>query len=177
MKALLLCVFLLLSFFVAFAQTKQYVCEPCGNACDNVIYPKPGSCPSCHMKLVEKSAIQFKNLSANEFCKRITDNSNAILLDVRTPAEFKGTALRSTYGHFKNAININIDELESRMAELTKYKNREVLVYCSHSMRSPRAAMMLTQNGFSNVKNMAGGVSTLKVKGDVCLDRNFVVHK
>jgi rhodanese-related sulfurtransferase len=164
--------------FLAFAQSKEYVCTPCGNACDKTIHTKPGTCEVCHMKLVEKTIIQFENLTTDEFCKRISDNPNGILLlDVRSKGEFEGTAFRTTYGHFKNAININVEDLEARMSELTKYKDKEVLVYCSHSIRSPRAAMMLTQNGFKTVKNMSGGVSTLRVDGNECLKQNFVVHK
>lgn len=177
MKAIFVLIFCAASV-LASAQAKEYVCTPCGNACDKVAHTKPGICPSCNMKLVEKSAIQFENLTTDEFCKRITDNPNGVLLlDVRTKGEFDGTAFRNTYGHFKNAININVEELEQRMGELTKYKDREVLVYCSQSIRSPRAAMMLTQNGFKTVKNMSGGISTLRVKGNECLMRNFVVHK
>jgi rhodanese-related sulfurtransferase len=159
------------------AQNKEYVCPPCGSACDNVVHIKPGLCPVCNMKLVQKKAIQFENLTTEEFCKRITDNPTVVLLDVRSPSEFDGSAWRDTFGHFKNAININIEELEERITELAKYKGREVLVYCSHSVRSPRASMILTENGFKNVKNMAGGVSTLKTKGNACLEKNFIVHK
>ena|SRR5436190_8006990 len=177
MKTLLIFLTIVLSFLTAAAQTKEYVCPPCGNACDKVVSRKQGTCPSCHMKLVEKTALQFENLTSEEFCQRITNNPNAILLDVRSEAEFNGSAWRSTYGHFKNAININVEELEVRMTELEKYKDREVLVYCSHSIRSPRAAMMLTEKGFHHVSNMEGGVSTLKVKGNDCLEKNFVVHK
>jgi rhodanese-related sulfurtransferase len=163
---------------LASAQAKEYVCTPCGNACDKTVHSKPGTCLSCHMALIEKSAIQFENITTDEFCKRITDNPNGVLLlDVRTKGEFDGSSFRTTYGHFKNAININVEDLEDRMSELTKYKDREVLVYCSHSIRSPRAAMMLTQNGFKTVKNMSGGVSTLHVDGNECLKKNFVVHK
>ncbi len=44
--------------------------------------------------------------------------------------------------------------------ELSKYKKSEVIVYCSHSHRSPRASYILGTHGFTNVKNMSGGVST-----------------
>jgi rhodanese-related sulfurtransferase/DNA-directed RNA polymerase subunit RPC12/RpoP len=177
MKTILILVFCAASA-LATAQAKEYVCTPCGNACDKTIHTKPGTCPTCHMKLVEKAGIQFENLTIDAFCKRITDNPNGILLlDVRTKGEFEGTAFRTTYGHFKNAININVEDLEARMSELTKYKDKEVLVYCSQSIRSPRAAMILTQNGFKTVKNMSGGVSTLRVEGNECLKNNFVVHK
>ena len=174
MKTLLFLLALGFTASMAFAQTKEYVCAPCGLSCDNVVHTKPGSCPSCHMTLVEKKAVQFGNLSWEEFCERIT--AQTIVLDVRTPAEFKGDAANS-YGHFKNAININVEELEKRLSELEKYKDREILVYCSHSRRSPRAAMMLTDHGFPNVKNLAGGVSTLNTKGNTCLEGNFVAHK
>jgi rhodanese-related sulfurtransferase len=175
MKVLLMVLAFVLTIPIVSAQSKEYVCTPCGQTCDNVVHAKPGTCPSCHMKLVEKSKLQFKNLTADEFCKRIS--SQAILLDVRSRGEFNGSAWGNTYGAFKNAININIDDLEKRLSELEKYKNREILVYCSHSVRSPRAAMILTEHGFQNVKNLAGGVSTLKVKGNACLETNFIVHK
>jgi rhodanese-related sulfurtransferase len=127
------------------------------------------------MELVEKNSLTFKTLSVEEFCKRISANSNAVILDVRSENEFKGKGLRSTYGHFKNAININITELKGRLNELEKYKDREVLVYCSHSVRSPRACMLLSENGFANVSNMAGGVSTITSSTE-CLKSNYVEH-
>ncbi|MBK8290985.1 MAG: rhodanese-like domain-containing protein [Flammeovirgaceae bacterium] len=110
-------------------------------------------CPVCNMKLVEKSTIKFKNLSINEFCDRITANPKAVLLDVRTSGEFNATNTEvMSFGHFKNAINISVEELEGRLSELDKYKDREVLVYCSHSHRSPRASYLLSTRGFKNVK-------------------------
>lgn len=128
------------------------------------------------MKLVLKSALKFKNLSASEFCERINANPAVLLLDVRSKGEFNDTDWGNTYGHFKNAVNINIDELEKRLGELAKYKDREILVYCSHSVRSPRAAIILNEHGFKNVSNLAGGVSTLHPKNDECLKKNFVIH-
>ncbi len=176
MKALLISILFVVPISLM-AQSKEYVCMPCGNACDKTIHTNPGTCPSCHMKLVEKSILTFENLSVKEFCQRITDHPNIILLDVRTKAEFDGGAWRSTYGHFKNAININVEELEARISELTKYKDHEVMVYCSHNIRSPRAAMMLNEHGFQKVANMEGGVSTIHVKDNDCMKRNFVIHK
>jgi rhodanese-related sulfurtransferase len=163
--------------FQLIAQKKEYVCSPCGNACDNKVYDKPGRCPSCHMELVEKSALNFENLSVEQFCARITANPKIVLIDVRSAGEFEGSSMfRTTYGHFKNAININIDDLEDRVGEIEKYKDSEVLVYCSHSVRSPRAAMILNRHDFKNVKNLAGGVSTINVRNDDCLKKNYVTH-
>jgi rhodanese-related sulfurtransferase/DNA-directed RNA polymerase subunit RPC12/RpoP len=169
--------FLLIAISVAQAQSsKEYVCTPCGSSCDATIRSKAGTCPECHMALIEKSAIKFANLSIEEMCERLNANPKVVLLDVRSPGEFKGTGFR-TYGHFKNAININITQLENRLSELEKYKDSEIIVYCSHSQRSPRASQLLTSSGFKNVSNMAGGVSTLTSQtSNECLKKYYVVH-
>ncbi|MDZ7646597.1 MAG: rhodanese-like domain-containing protein [Cytophagales bacterium] len=75
-------------------------------------------------------------------------NPKALVLDVRTLGEFNGTNMEvMSFGHFKNAININVEELERRLSELDQYKDREVLIYCSHSHRSPRASYLLSTQG------------------------------
>lgn len=157
---------------------KEFVCLPCGQECDNKVYKEAGTCSVCMMKLVEKSSVRYKNLTTNEFCSRINENPKVVILDVRSPEEFKGTRKDApSFGHFKDAININVTELESRVGELAKYKDSEVLVYCSHSHRSPRASYFLGTQGFKNVKNMSGGVSTLnKDDGNACLKKTFAFH-
>ena len=174
----ILCVLLLaISGISASGQSKQFVCTPCGADCDKEVYDHGGHCKSCGMALVEKSSATVTNLTVDEICKRIAANPNLILLDVRTPGEFNGSSTRGSYGHFKNAININIDNLESRLDEISKYKNEEIIVYCSHSHRSPRATYLLSTRGFKDVKNMAGGVSTIvKPTNNPCLKENFVPH-
>jgi len=84
-----------------------------------------------------------------------------MLLDVRTKEEFEGQA-NPDFGTLKNAINIPIQILENKLGDIKKYKNREIIVYCSHSHRSPQASYLLTQNGFTHVINMSGGMSTLE---------------
>jgi rhodanese-related sulfurtransferase len=177
MKTIALLIVLILDF-PSISQKEEYVCLPCGQECDNKIYSQPGTCGTCGMKLVEKSTIKFKNISIEELCRRLKENPRAVLLDVRSPGEFNGTKKDiPTFGHFKNAININVGELESRVDELSKYKNSEVIVYCSHSHRSPQASYILNTHGFTNVENMAGGVSTLVAPYDGdCLKKEFVAH-
>jgi rhodanese-related sulfurtransferase/DNA-directed RNA polymerase subunit RPC12/RpoP len=176
MKTLLLLAIALVAapFFVA--QNKEYVCTPCGQDCDRAVHDKPGLCPVCGMKLVEKATANVRNVSFGEVCDRLKANPNAILLDVRTPREFTGSSGRESFGHFKNAININVEELPKRIKEIEKYKDQEIIVYCSHSHRSPRASYLLTTSGFSNVKNVEGGVSTITQADKDCLAANYVSH-
>ncbi len=161
----------------AFAQ-REFVCTPCGYDCDKEVHPAAGTCSSCNMKLVDKSTVKFKNLSVTEFAKHISENPQAVILDVRSPEEFKGTTTDiPSFGHFKNAININVQELENRLSQLSKYKDTEILVYCSHSHRSPRASYLLSTNGFKNVSNMSGGVSIIGNTPSELVKRYFVQHQ
>ena len=112
------------------------------------------------MQLVKKSSVKFNSVAPSEICDYIKKHPEAVLLDVRTKAEFEGKT-RPKYGALKNAINIPVQELESKLSTISHLKNKEVLVYCSHSQRSPRASYLLMQNGFTNVSNMDGGMSVV----------------
>ncbi|HLZ15595.1 MAG TPA: rhodanese-like domain-containing protein [Cyclobacteriaceae bacterium] len=174
MKAAIIILLLVISYFEQGGD--EYVCLPCGQGCDHTTYSGPGTCGSCGMELVKKSSIKFKNIDIEEMCKRIKANPSIILLDVRSPGEFDGSTNEvPSFGHFKNAINVNVRDLEARIDELAKYKTSEVIVYCSHSHRSPRASYLLGTRGFTNVKNMSGGVSTFAEKS-ACLEKEFVFH-
>lgn len=140
---------------------EEYVCTPCGSDCDNTVYTEPGNCPKCNMPLVKRSSVNIKNIQPSEICKYIAEHPGVVLLDVRTKAEFEGTA-DPDFGTLKNAINIPVQELRSRLTEIENLKNKEIIVYCSHSHRSPQATYLLMQNGFTNVTNMAGGMSVMK---------------
>ena len=154
-----------------------FVCLPCGYGCDNLVYKESGFCAQCNMPLVNKATIFFKNIEPAEICSFIKKRGKqkVVLLDVRTNEEFTGNA-PDKFGRLDGAINIPVQELASRIKELNQYKNKDILVYCSHSHRSPRASYLLTQNGFNKVTNMLYGMSEWnnKVKEDVCNKKLFV---
>ncbi len=77
----------------------------------------------------------------------------ALVLDVRTPGEYQG-------GHVEGAVNIPVQDLESRLAEL-RDKNRAIVVYCASGMRSANAVKILSAAGYVDVTN-AGGWGNLK---------------
>jgi len=62
----------------------------------------------------------------------------ALLLDVRTPAEFAA-------GHLDGALNIPVQALKARLAEVPK--DRAVVVYCKSGARSAHAARLLLDAG------------------------------
>lgn len=112
------------------------------------------------MTLVKKSTVTFKTIQPNDICAYIKAHPAVVLLDVRTGDEFEGKA-KQNFGVLKNAINIPVQELEKRIGKISSLKNKEIIVYCSLSHRSPAASYILTQKGFSNVTNMAGVMSVM----------------
>lgn len=75
------------------------------------------------------------------------EQTQTILLDVRSPLEFANGALTG-------AVNIPLDTLRQRLFELDK--NKLILTYCKMGLQGYLATCILSQNGF-NVKNMTGG--------------------
>lgn len=156
---------------------EQFVCLPCGSGCDTIQYKTTGTCGHCSMELVKRSTVTHSNVEPENLCSFIAKAgyNNVLLLDVRTPEEFEGRA-EAKFGRLNNAINIPVQDLEKRINELDNYRNKEIIVYCSHSHRSPRASYMLTQKGFNKVTNMQGGMSVwkAKVKDEICNQNLFI---
>lgn len=178
MKSVLSLVGALLITASAYSQKEEFVCQPCGLPCDKKVSSQGGVCPTCQMSMVPRSTVKFTELSPAEFCARIAANPDVIILDVRSPGEFEGTTTSvETYGRFKKAINVNVNQLSKRLEELKKYKDKEILVYCSQSHRSPRAAYYLNMQGFNKVVNMSGGLSKAgNILSSACYKQHFEVH-
>lgn len=109
--------------------------------------------------------IKYKTIFLDDLCKTLQNNSNYILLDVRSKGEYYDTSSSINYnmGRLKNAININVQELPQRLNELKEYKDKPVFVYCSHSQRSRRASALLADSGFNKVFNIDGGMTTFNL--------------
>ncbi len=112
---------------------------------------------------------QFKNdnvlyrlVYLQDLCQTMNENPDYLLLDVRSKGEYEDTSSSSVYniGRFKDARNISIQELGTRLTEIKDYKDRPVFVYCSHSQRSRRASKMLADSGFTRVFNINSGFSS-----------------
>lgn len=103
--------------------------------------------------LLAQSSDSSTRITPADALKLVTTDSSAVVLDVRTPAEFK-----SETGHLANAILIPVQELEQRAGELTPYKERTILVYCRTGHRSTIAAEILQKHGFKAL-NMEGGIT------------------
>jgi phage shock protein E len=72
--------------------------------------------------------------------------AGARLVDVRTPGEFAA-------GHIPGAINVPVQQLDTRMSELQP-KETAIVVYCRSGQRSGNAARMLKSAGFEAVHDL-----------------------
>lgn len=88
-------------------------------------------------------------LNSNDFNK-IIDNSDGILLDVRTKHEFAN-------GHIKNAGQLNFYALDFKKRLLLLPENQDIYLYCNTGYRSQKAAEILIENGYTNVYNLEHG--------------------
>lgn len=77
--------------------------------------------------------------------------AGVVLLDVRTPAEFKS-------GNIRGSVLVPLQELHRRSDELQKYKGQEIVCYCQSGSRSLMAAAQLRKKGF-NAAHLEGGIA------------------
>lgn len=107
---------------------------------------------SCNMSNGQQSdqKVAVQNIKVSE-TEAIINKDNVIVLDVRTPDEFK-------HGHLENAVNIDFygDNFKDEVAKLDKSK--AYVVYCHSGRRSANAGDIMTGLGYTNVYNVLGGI-------------------
>ena len=106
-----------------------------------------------------------KQLSMFGFIKKIFGSNRpdfkslvqagAVMIDVRTPAEFAS-------GHAKGSVNIPLDRIQN---VVKKYKKSDVLIVCCRSgMRSGSAKSQLKGMGFEHIHNAGSWQNLVGVK-------------
>lgn len=81
----------------------------------------------------------------------LINRSNATVIDVRDDAEFAA-------GHINEAKHIPLAQLEERIKELHKLKDKPVIVHCKGGVRSAKASDILKKHEFTKVHNLEGGL-------------------
>jgi rhodanese-related sulfurtransferase len=99
----------------------------------------------------------MQTISAEEVQQRIAAGEQINLLDVREPhehTEFNIGGILLPLGHVQT---MQIDELD-------EWKEKEIICYCRSGNRSGQASLLLETFGFTNVKNLVGGMLGWKEK-------------
>jgi rhodanese-related sulfurtransferase len=91
------------------------------------------------------------DLDAESFSKKLKEDNNAVLIDVRTPFEYQ-------QGHIPDSVLINIanPDFPDEIQKLDKSKS--YYLYCRSGSRSYHAGMFMLQMGFTNIYNLESGI-------------------
>ena len=89
---------------------------------------------------------------------QLINREDALVVDVREPNEFAA-------GHVLGAKNVPLAKLDASGAELTKKKERPVIVYCDSGQRSATALAVLKKQGYTRVANLSGGMGAWQQAG------------
>lgn len=83
-----------------------------------------------------------------------SDDEDVVILDVRSNYEHM-------IGKFKNAITLDIDnfrDFPEKIQELSTYKEKKVITYCTGGIKCEKASAYLLEQGFENVYQLHGGI-------------------
>jgi len=92
------------------------------------------------------------DLTQMEWQEQFQNDSDAVILDVRTYSEIQ-------QGYIPNAINIDIYSGQDFINQVMKLdKTKSYYVYCKSGGRSGQACAFMNQAGFEKTYNLVGGI-------------------
>lgn len=99
----------------------------------------------------------FRQPDINQGVEEYRAVPQAILLDVRTPEEYRG-------GHIPGSKNLPLQQIE-KIESIAEKKETPLFVYCQSSARSRQAVSLLQNMGYVNVNNI-GGMAAYRGKAE-----------
>jgi len=107
--------------------------------------------PVFYLLIVILLVIYFYNNSKSKKATKILENGG-VVIDVRTPQEFKA-------GNYKSSINIPLNNIEDNIDKIKSFK-KNIVVVCASGMRSGKANKILNKYGIKSING--GSWSNLK---------------
>lgn len=144
---------------------------------------KDPSCPACGKNPTIKALIDYEqfcgltrgqsasqgagsvqDISVEDLKKKLDQKEEFVFIDVREPFE-------SQIAKIPGAKLIPLGQLETRYKELEASKHLEIVAHCHHGGRSRRALEFLKTKGFTQLKNVAGGIDEWSLNIDATVPR------
>lgn len=114
----------------------------------------------CLQSLVETNN-KYAIISATELCSKLSmKNNNVFLLDVRNDSAFRhisADAKFNAYGSLRDAVNIPLADLETKVS--TVPKDKDIVILDLFSSDAQKAASLLKAKGFANVSVLIEGIN------------------
>ncbi|GJL53779.1 MAG: hypothetical protein NPIRA02_09110 [Nitrospirales bacterium] len=101
-------------------------------------------------------------MTVRELKDRLDKGDDLFILDVREPHEYSMAKIEGSVLIPLGTLPTSLDQLDP---------NREIVALCHKGMRSADAMGFLLQQGFSNVKNLVGGIDAWSVEIDQSVPR------
>lgn len=96
----------------------------------------------------------INNISYTKMKEILKENSDIIILDVRSPQEYNE-------GHINGAINIPEYEIFTKANNILQNRNLKIIVYCKSGNRSKKAIKTFKKLGYENLYNLEGGIEAI----------------
>ena len=93
----------------------------------------------------------MQQITVEELKKRLDAGEQLNIIDVREPHEYAEYNMGARLIPLGNILSMQTDELED-------YKTEELIVHCRSGARSAQACLFLETMGYSNCKNLEGGI-------------------
>lgn len=92
---------------------------------------------------------EIRHVSMDDIVKIMDENKDYVIVDVRTPDEYKE-------GHIPNAINIPNETINETVYDKLQDKNQLILIYCRSGSRSRQATYKMQKLGYTNLVDFGG---------------------
>ncbi|MEJ7739109.1 MAG: rhodanese-like domain-containing protein [Chitinophagaceae bacterium] len=93
----------------------------------------------------------MQNITVKELKERIAAGEQLNIVDVREPDEYAEFNIGAKLYPLSKIQSMQVEELE-------EWKDKELIVHCRSGKRSLTACMFLETLGFTNTKNLEGGM-------------------
>lgn len=91
-----------------------------------------------------------QDITVSELKQKMDEGESFLFIDVREPFEYEEFNL--------SARLIPLGSFEAAIPDLESHKDDEIIIHCRSGARSGTAKLFLMQHGFTNVRNVIGGV-------------------
>lgn len=100
----------------------------------------------------------MEDITVNELKERLEQGEKFHFIDVREEWEYEEDNL--------GADNIPLGELAHQLDQLEKIKDEEIVIHCRSGARSGNAKKFMETKGFSQVRNVLGGILAFRALKD-----------
>ena len=98
----------------------------------------------------------MQTITVTELKSRLDQGEKPLIIDVREPYEYEDFNI--------NGRLISLGNIQAALPDLEEFMDEEIIIHCHSGARSAAATDFLTKQGFTNVKNLTGGMVAWKAQ-------------